>query len=161
MDEACAKNAESGGVGALPPRLRRPLGLSGASKQPPTARSPPPRTYAPLSAFIFHPAKLSHTRANGGSYEGIKYGAYKPYLQPLFRRRCAYCISHEDVMGRYDAMEVDHFRPSSRSEFAHLKNEWTNLYYCCRVCNGRQGKSDHWPTEEQEAYGYRFVDPCA
>ncbi len=61
-----------------------------------------------------------------------KYGNYKPYLQPLFRSRCAYCISHEEVMGGYEAMEVDHFRPPSQPEFKHLKKEWANLYYACR-----------------------------
>ena len=87
-----------------------------------------------------------------------RYGEYKPHLQPLFRYRCAYCISHEDVMGGYDAMEVDHFRPVGRSDFAHLKKEWTNLYYSCRLCNG--SKSAHWPTTEQNAIGFRFIDPC-
>ena len=88
-----------------------------------------------------------------------EHGRYKPHLQPLFRYRCAYCISHEDAMGGYEAMEVDHFRPSSRPDFAHLKTEWTNLYYCCRLCNG--SKTNHWPTAEQKMKGFRFVDPCA
>ncbi len=87
-----------------------------------------------------------------------KYSDYKPSLQPLFRSRCAYCISHEEVMGGYDAMEVDHFRPCSRPEFGHLKKEWTNLYYACRICN--REKSNHWPTEEEESRGLRFIDPC-
>lgn len=87
-----------------------------------------------------------------------KYGDYKPYLQPLFRSRCAYCISHEEVMGGYDAMEVDHFRPSSQPDFKLLKKKWANLYYACRLCNGR--KLNHWPTNEQNARGFRFIDPC-
>ena len=87
-----------------------------------------------------------------------KYGDYKPYLQPLFRSRCAYCISHEDVMGRYDAMQVDHFRPWSRPEFKHLKTKWKNLYYACQRCN--RHKWNHWPTTEQNALGFRFIDPC-
>jgi len=36
-DEACAKNAESGGVGALSPRFRRSDSLPGASERPPPA----------------------------------------------------------------------------------------------------------------------------
>lgn len=87
-----------------------------------------------------------------------KYGDYKQYLQPLFRSRCAYCISHEELMGGYDAMEVDHFRPWTRHEFKHLENEWINLYYACRRCNLH--KSDHWPTSEQTDLGLRFIDPC-
>ncbi len=87
------------------------------------------------------------------------YRDYKPHLRPLFRYRCAYCLSHEDFMGRFDAMEVDHFKPKRRPEFAHLEHEWANLYYCCRRCN--QHKSNHWPTDEEARRGLRFVDPCA
>jgi hypothetical protein len=87
-----------------------------------------------------------------------KYGDYKPYLQLLFRSRCAYCISHEEKLGGYDAMEVDHFRPWGRTEFKHLKKEWANLYYACRGCNLH--KSNHWPTTDQESRGLRFIDPC-
>lgn len=86
------------------------------------------------------------------------YRDYKPHLQPLFRFRCAYCISHEELMGGYDAMEVDHFRPWSRPEFKHLEKQWPNLYYACRLCNG--AKSNHWPTIEQSSCDLRFVDPC-
>jgi hypothetical protein len=87
-----------------------------------------------------------------------KYGDYKPELQRIFRSRCAYCILHEEEMGGYAAMEVDHFRPWKRPEFEHLKKEWTNLYYTCRRCN--LWKSNHWPTTEQNARGLRFIDPC-
>jgi len=62
-------------------------------------------------------------------------------------------------MGRFDAMEVDHFRPKRRPEFAHLEHEWANLYYCCRRCN--QHKSNHWPTDQETQRGLCFVDPCA
>ena len=86
------------------------------------------------------------------------YRAYKPHLQTLFRCRCAYCLSHEQKMGQFAAMEVDHFKPKGRPEFAHLEHEWTNLYYCCRICN--QHKSNRWPTDQQMREGLRFVDPC-
>lgn len=86
------------------------------------------------------------------------YGTYKPHLQRLFRDRCAYCLSHEDLMGRFDAMEVDHFRPKGRPEFAHLEREWANLYYCCRRCN--QHKWNKWPSPAEQARDLRFVDPC-
>ena len=87
-----------------------------------------------------------------------KYRAYKPHLQRLFRQRCAYCLSHEKLMGRFDAMEVDHFRPTGRPEFAHLELAWTNLYYCCRGCNLH--KSSKWPKDVELEQGLRFVDPC-
>ncbi len=86
------------------------------------------------------------------------WSTYKPHLQRLFRHRCAYCLSHEKLMSRFDAMEVDHFRPTGRSEFAHLKCAWANLYYCCRRCN--QHKWRKWPNADDLENGRRFVDPC-
>ena len=61
-------------------------------------------------------------------------------------------------MGRFDAMQVDHFRPKGRPEFAHLGLAWANLYYCCHRCN--QHKSSKWPNSAERAQGLRFVDPC-
>jgi len=61
-------------------------------------------------------------------------------------------------MGRFDAMEVDHFRPTGRPEFAHLKCAWANVYYCCRRCNLH--KSRKWPNADELEQGLRFVDPC-
>ena len=37
---------------------------------------------------------------------------------------------------------VEHFRPKSREEFAHLAFEWTNLYYCCGYC--QSPKREYW-----------------
>ena len=81
---------------------------------------------------------------------------YKAYLQPLFRRRCAYCLTPDDRSGGLDGMTVDHFWPTSR--YPHLRLTWSNLYYSCVVCNSYY-KRDH-PTEQEEAQGHRFVDPC-
>lgn len=86
------------------------------------------------------------------------WSTYKPHLQRLFRHRCAYCLSHEKLMSRFDAMEVDHFRPTGRPEFAHLKCAWANLYYCCRRCNHH--KSSTWPNAEDLEKERRFFDPC-
>ncbi len=61
-------------------------------------------------------------------------------------------------MSRFDAMEVDHFRPKGLPEFAHLELAWTNLYYCCRRCI--QHKSSKWPNTDELEQGLRFVDPC-
>lgn len=81
---------------------------------------------------------------------------YKRYLQRLFRHRCAYCLTPDDRNGGLEGMTVDHFWPTSR--FSHLRLAWSNLYYGCVVCNSHY-KKDH-PTEEEEARGCRFVDPC-
>jgi uncharacterized protein (TIGR02646 family) len=85
-----------------------------------------------------------------------RHSEYKPYLQPLFRRRCAYCLTPDDRNGGLEGMTVDHFWPTSR--YPYLRLAWSNLYYSCVVCNSHY-KKDH-PTEEEEAQGHRFVDPC-
>ena len=61
-------------------------------------------------------------------------------------------------MSRFDAMEIDHFRPKGRTEFARLRLAWTNLYYCCHLCNLH--KSSKWPNADELERGLRFVDPC-
>ncbi len=85
-----------------------------------------------------------------------KAARYKPYLRPLFRRRCAYCLMPDDRLGGEDGMTVDHFLPESR--YRDLRLAWANLYYACSVCNS-QYKRDY-PTLEEVRAGKRFVDPC-
>ena len=87
-----------------------------------------------------------------------RYPQYKPHLKPLFRSRCAYCLSHDELLGGLEEMQVDHFRPTGRPEFAHLEHAWVNLYYSCRKCN--RCKWHHWPSAQQWDQGLRFVDPC-
>jgi uncharacterized protein (TIGR02646 family) len=86
-----------------------------------------------------------------------KHGQYRPHLRPIFRSRCAYCLTPDCWMGGLEGMTVDHFQPVSR--FPHLLLDWKNLYYSCSVCNEHY-KRDH-PTEEEETKGCRFVDSCA
>ena len=81
---------------------------------------------------------------------------YKPHLRPLFRCRCAYCLTPDEQLGGEDLMTVDHFKPERR--FPKLRLSWPNLYYACHACNSHY-KKDH-PTAEEEANGKRFVDPC-
>jgi len=74
--------------------------------------------------------------------------------------RCAYCGHHEGepYAGGHKKYDIDHFRPKSDPKFQHLKNTYSNLYYCCKHCN--ISKSDEWPSPEEEAQGYQFLDPC-
>jgi uncharacterized protein (TIGR02646 family) len=85
-----------------------------------------------------------------------KHGEYKPYLQPLFRERCAYCLTPDKLNGGLEGMTVDHFLDQKR--YPKLRLAWTNLYYSCVVCNSHYKKD--YPTEEEEKAGFRFVDPC-
>ncbi len=87
----------------------------------------------------------------------------KKSLSEDFGRRCAYCMRHESSLGGYRAFEIDHFFPESLGG----SNEYTNLYYVCRACNGI--KLNKWPPgiTQQELpvlHSYpnrpRFADPC-
>jgi uncharacterized protein (TIGR02646 family) len=82
--------------------------------------------------------------------------AYKPHLRPLFRSRCAYCLTPDDRLGGEEGMTVDHFKPQRR--YPELRLSWSNLYYACSICNSHYKKN--YPTPEEEATGKRFVDPC-
>lgn len=81
---------------------------------------------------------------------------YRPYLRPLFRGRCAYCLTPDSRLGGEDSMTLDHFK--AKKWYPALKDEWSNLYYACFVCNSHYKKDHPKPTEE--AAGKRFVDPC-
>jgi HNH endonuclease len=97
-------------------------------------------------------------RPNPPNY--ANYRAYKPLLREDFQYRCAYCLLHEGQaqLGEgFQNFQIDHFRP--RNSFPELINVYDNLCYACRWCN--RAKWQTWPTEEQLASGYRFVDPCA
>jgi len=41
---------------------------------------------------------------------------------------------------------VDHYRPQSISQFAHLKCDYRNLYYCCGNCNSLLNFTENWAT---------------
>jgi hypothetical protein len=97
-------------------------------------------------------------RPNPPSY--ANYHLYKPFLRVDFKYRCAYCRLHEGDQygGGFHNFQIDHFRPHSLPAFTHLINEYSNLYYSCRWCN--RAKWETWPSEQQRADGYEFVDPC-
>lgn len=84
------------------------------------------------------------------------YRRCKPYLRRDFQYQCAYCTIYEAEFGGHHNFQIDHFCPQSL--FPELKNEYSNLYYACSICNVY--KSNSWPTEEQVKLGRRFLDPC-
>lgn len=61
-------------------------------------------------------------------------------LAPLTLGHCSYC-DHYPVGVEADPC-IDHHRPKSREEWAHLAFEWSNLYYVCAYCNRK--KADQW-----------------
>ena len=63
-----------------------------------------------------------------------------PVLKAMTQGHCSFC----DAFPLEDRTKipVEHFRPKSHDEFAHLAFEWTNLYYCCGYCQSE--KHDQW-----------------
>lgn len=55
--------------------------------------------------------------------------------------KCCYCEQHIADSGQ--GQHVEHFRPKSRTEFDHLRNDWKNLLLACPTCNGQKG--DQFP----------------
>lgn len=88
-----------------------------------------------------------------------RYSLHKVDLRLDFVSKCGYCDTPDYYSGGTRGFHIDHFAP--KSKFAELKNEYTNLVYCCPICN--IGKSDDWPGDDPsvsyiDAKGY--VDPC-
>lgn len=84
------------------------------------------------------------------------YRRYKATLRFTFRYRCAYCNITEGFRQGSDVFGVDHRQP--RRLFPELENSWSNLYYCCLMCNSMKGA--RWPDKRLRLAGFEFVDPC-
>ena len=69
------------------------------------------------------------------------YRSWKPQLAAEAALQCVYCCIHESRFGGIRNFHVEHFKPQSK--FHTLKNEYSNLFYACGVCNSF--KSDDWP----------------
>ena len=87
------------------------------------------------------------------------YSRFRPYIRADFEKCCAHCYLHEDWAGGEGVFEIDHFRPVSL--FPELNCTYENLYWSCRTCNGRKGKSSHWPSDDEMLEGIGFVDLCS
>lgn len=105
-----------------------------------------------MSVFDF--PKTQHTRVFKPR-QFKNYRTYKPYLQREFARSCVYC-RQPDTSAPNLNFGVDHYRPKGIPRFAKLLCTYSNLYYCCGLCNSR--KNNDWPFDE--VAGARFVNPC-
>lgn len=117
---------------------------------------PPPEFFGPL-----------RRRAKYSTKSTTEYYTYE-YYRAHFRdeiavdccERCVYCDSHENEVGGRESMELDHFRPWSRAEFTHLRDDPHNFHYACGRCNRLKGA--HWPSTDKGAAHdgvIGFVDP--
>ena len=87
------------------------------------------------------------------------YRDWKPQVARSCSLQCVYCAISESRFGGIRNFHVEHYRPKSRHEFAHLENVITNLYYACSICNGFKGPD--WPAEPKPDYSNpSYPDPA-
>lgn len=89
-----------------------------------------------------------------------KYGLYKSDLRIDFFQRCGYCDTLDFYSGGVKGFHIDHFAP--KKKFSALTNEYSNLIYCCPICN--MGKSDDWPSNDAQISYLNdkgYIDPCS
>lgn len=89
-----------------------------------------------------------------------QYKNYQSQLRKDFCNRCAYCFRHEKHFGGVGNGQIDHFLPETlclSTGQNELVYAYTNLFWACAECNG--SKHESWPNPEEEALGFRFVDP--
>lgn len=72
-----------------------------------------------------------------------QYPDWKPILAEEGGHQCVYCAISERSFGGLRNFHVEHFRP--KKLFPALKNEISNLFFACAICNTFKG--DDWPAE--------------
>ncbi len=85
-------------------------------------------------------ARIDKTHSLKPSQGG--YPDWKPLLAQEGNGRCVYCAILDAELGGQRNFHVEHYKPKSRAEFAHLVNDYDNLFYTCALCN--TFKSDSW-----------------
>jgi|GEM_PF-4529069 len=81
-------------------------------------------------------------------------GTAKQFLLRDSDGRCGYSMIHERECGT-ETIEVDHFDP--RTVDGKKNHNYNNLLPAYGPCN--RSKSNKWPTGEEEALGFRFLNP--
>ena len=89
------------------------------------------------------------------------YRNYKPYLAEDFNHRCAYCnLLDKNVTSFF---EVDHFVPRAEikkdPQLEYLTNDYNNLIYACRNCNGEKRDLYEGDITVNPYENERFYDP--
>ena len=89
------------------------------------------------------------------------YRSYKEYLAEDFHHRCAYCNLLDTEITSF--FEIDHFVPQSEIDkypsFAFLINDYNNLIYACRNCNGEKSNIFEGDINADPYDNTRFYDP--
>ena len=95
-------------------------------------------------------------KENSKQPEKGTYTDWKDQLADEGHNQCVYCAIHEGGFGRRN-YHVEHYRPKSRTEFKHLENDITNLFFACCICNSF--KSDFWEDPSDDLDNSAFPDP--
>ena len=110
---------------------------------------------------LFFPAlarRVAYSVKTSGEF--YVYAHYRSEVAEDCLHRCVYCDAEAHEVGGAEAMQLDHFRPESYTEYQHLINDPRNLHYTCGRCN--LWKSDWWPAiggEGTHNGSEGFVDP--
>jgi hypothetical protein len=117
---------------------------------------PRPEFFAPLKR------RANYSKKSNGDFYSYEYYRenFRHEIADDCAGRCVYCDCHEHEVGGRESMELDHLRPWSRPEFAHLKNDPTNFNHACGRCNRLKGAK--WPSSSQtKPHDGRvgFIDP--
>jgi hypothetical protein len=86
-----------------------------------------------------------------------EYSDWKEQVAEECYHQCVYCAIPEGPWGGIDHYHIDHYRPKSKKEFEHLKDDICNLFYACPVCN--RFKHDDWPGEPVDLNRICYPDP--
>lgn len=89
------------------------------------------------------------------------YQNYKKYLAEDFQHRCAYCnLSDKEITSFF---EIDHFVPRAEIKkhpaLSYLINDYQNLIYACRNCNGEKSDIYEGNIKTSPYDNNRFYDP--
>lgn len=76
------------------------------------------------------------------------YKYYKKELATDFYHHCGYTNCIDTWFGGQRTFQIDHFKPVNK--YSNLKNEYSNLVYCCSYVN-RAKSDDDSPN---------YIDPC-
>lgn len=75
----------------------------------------------------------------------------KKSLEKMYTGHCCYC---ESVIGLNTYGRIEHLKPKSLVEFHRYIFDWSNLHWCCEVCNTSYKKAK-WNFE------YPILDPSS
>ncbi len=77
-----------------------------------------------------------------------RYNDYKDELAQDFNHRCGYSDCSDFWFGGQRTFQIDHLKPWSK--YPNLKNEYSNLVYCCSYVNRAKWDDD----------SPHYLDPC-